>query len=286
MRALVTGATGFLGHHLVARLGQSAEVHALQGDVRTAASYEALPSVDVIYHLAGLVSIPQSVADPATVWSVNVDGTFRLLDWARARAPQARIVLASSAHVYGRAECSPINETHPLRPVTPYGASKMAAEALGMSHHATYGLDIVTVRPFNIYGPRQARGSLIPDVLHQIHEGKELRLGDPRPIRDFTYVEDAAEFLWRSGTVPGIGGETFNLGSGTGHSVADVVALARKASGSYLEPIYDTSRFRSVDLLELVVDNRRARERLGWTPTVPLDKGLQKTWDALVSGKR
>lgn len=283
MRTVVTGAAGFLGRHLMealARDGGAGEALPLVGDVCAPATYETAPRADVVYHLAAKVSVPGSVADPRTAWETNVDGTLRALEWAR-RTDVGRFILLSSAHVYGKVKRSPIDETHALEPVSPYGASKAAAEMAARAYIGTYGLDVVIVRPFNIYGPGQPRGYLIPDILHQLRDGRELVLGDPVPIRDFTYVSDVVEMLRKVGSATGAKGRVFNVGSGEGHSVAEVVELARKTAESSLEPQYRPQPHRAGDLRELIVDNRAAREALGWAPKVGLAEGLRRTWDAM-----
>lgn len=283
MRVLVTGAGGFLGRHLVGTLRPDHEVHEFQGDVRDAAAWAAQPRADLVFHLAAQASVPRSVEDPAGTFDVNAGGTLRLLEWARSTRA-GRVVVVSTAHVFGKVERSPVDESHPLRPVTPYGASKLAAEALCSAYAATYGLETVVVRPFNVYGPGQAPGYVVPDVLLQLREGKRLRVGDTRPVRDFTYVGDAIDLFVRAGTTPGVGGLAFNLGSGVGHAIAEVIETAIKVSGSALRPDQDAARLRPVELMELVVDARRARERLGWRAATPLEEGLRRTWEAMQKG--
>lgn len=280
MRALLTGAGGFIGRHLTRRLAEEHEVHAFTGDVRKPDAFAGIPRADVAFHLAAVSSPPESVRDPANAWAVNADGTLHLLEWAR-RERVGRVVLVSSAHVYGPAQYSPIDERHPTVPTTPYGASKLAAEALAQAYAASYGLEVVVVRPFNVYGPGQGPGFLVPDILLQIREGKALVLGNPAPVRDFTYVDDAVDLLVRAGTAKAAAGATLNLGSGAGHAVGDVVRAALRAAGSSMQPTYDPARFRANEVKELVVDNRRAKEVLGWAPRVGLDEGLRRTWEAM-----
>lgn len=279
MRVLVTGASGFVGRHLTRALAAH-DVVPFVGDVRDAKAYAALGPVDVVYHLAARASVPDSIRDPAATWDVNVNGTLRLLEWARGGGAR-RVVLVSSAHVYGKPERAFVDETHPLRPVTPYGASKLAAEALAQSYHATYGLETVVVRPFNMYGPGQAGGFVLQDILQQLKEGRKLTLGDPRPVRDFTYITDAVDMLARAGASPAAVGRAFNLGTGQGHSIAELLDVARKVTGSTLQPASDPARFRPAEILELVVDSRLARETLGWTPRIGLEEGVRRTWEAM-----
>lgn len=285
MRALVTGAGGFLGTHLVSALhreGHAAFEH--RGDVRDARSWAAQEPVDVLLHLAAISNVPASTRDPERAWQVNADGTLRALEWARAGGAQ-RVVIVSSAHVYGRARYSPIDEKHPLAPVSPYGASKLAAEALGRAYHQTYGLEVVVVRPFNIYGPGQAAGFVVPDIMFPLVDGRAPVLGDPRPIRDFTYVDDATDLLLKTATLPGLGGLALNLGSGVGHAIAEVARVAAEVSGTGLVPVFDPARIRGGEADELVVDNGLARSALSWKPEVPLREGLARTWAALVAAR-
>lgn len=277
MRVLVTGSRGFLGRHLLRHYEGRAEAAAFDGDVRDAAAWEAQPRADVVFHLAAVSSVPRSMEDPVRAFDVNAGGTLRLLEWARS-TEVGRVVLVSSAHVYGRARYSPIDEKHPTSPVSPYGASKLAAEAMALSYHASFGVEAVVVRPFNVYGPTQGRGFLIPDILHQIADGGPLVLGDPRPVRDFTYVDDALSFLDAAATVSGIGGELLNLGSGVGHAVGEVVQTALEVTGAAIQPVYDPGKFRGTETHALVCGNGLARESLGWKPQVDLREGLRRTW--------
>lgn len=280
MRVLVTGASGFLGRHLVRSLAAGPfVVAALDGDVAEAGTFAQAGHADVVYHLAAQSNVPASVRDPAGTWRANVDGTRQVLEWAR-RDRVGRVVVLSSAHVYGHPQRTPIDEGHPLRPRSPYGASKMAAEALALAYHASYGVPTVVVRPFNIYGAGQAPGFLVPDILNQLRAGKELVLGDPAPVRDYTYVDDATAFLVAAGQRPEAVGQTFNLGSGQGHSVEQMVAAALRASGSSLQPRFDPGRFRANESGAVVADIARARAALGWQPRTALDEGLRQTWRA------
>lgn len=255
-----------------------------KGDVRSPEFYAALPQAEVVYHLAAQSNVPESTRDPAATWDVNANGTLRLLEWARATGVR-RVVFVSTAHVYGKTERALVDETHPTRPVSPYGASKLGAEALVQSYHATYGLGSVIVRPFNMYGPGQGLGFLIPDVLAQIREGRDLAVGDTSPVRDFTYIDDAVAMLAKAGTTAAASGAILNLGSGVGHAVSEVIETALRVSGSKLRPRVDPARLRPVDVPELVVDNRRARELLDWRPAIGLEEGLRRTWAAFAEDK-
>ncbi|MFA5943833.1 MAG: GDP-mannose 4,6-dehydratase [Candidatus Thermoplasmatota archaeon] len=279
MRVLVTGAGGFLGRPLLHALASAGNAHALDGDVTNAATFAGAGPADVVYHLAAQSNVPLSVKDPASTWKANVDGTLQMLEWAR-RDQVSRVILVSSSHVYGHPVRAPMDEGHPLQPRSPYGASKLAAEALAQAYHATYGVATVVVRPFNIYGPGQSPGFLVPDILGQLRTGKDLVLGDPKPVRDYTFLDDAVRFLVACGSAAGIAGQALNLGSGQGHSVQDVVEAAVRAAGSRLVPTFDPGRFRANESGAVVADVAKARRLLGWSPRIGLEDGLRRTWAA------
>jgi nucleoside-diphosphate-sugar epimerase len=283
VRVAFTGGTGFLGTHLRQAWAQDAELVDIQGDVRDAATFEKTPRADVAYHLAAISNVPQGIRDPWGTWSTNADGTFRFLEWAR-RADVGRVVLVSSGQVYGRIERSPVDESAPTMPVSPYAASKLAGEALLQAYGAAYGLKGVVVRPFNMYGPGQSRTFLVAEILHQLAERGRAELGDPEPIRDYTYVGDAVEMLRLAATVPAAVGRTFNMGTGEGTSVRQLADLALHVTGAPGPVTFDPARRRPSEIPRLVVDARRARKILGWTPAVPLAEGLRRTWLAIEQG--
>lgn len=279
MDVVLTGASGFVGQHLLRALRRTPgmSVAPLVGDVRDPGTYASAARADIVYHLAAM---PQTVRDPVTAWEVNATGTLRVLEWMRGTRG-GRLVLVSSSHVYGKPRVTRIDEQHTTEPVAPYGATKLAAEALARAYSASYGIETVIVRPFNMYGPAQSRGFLVPDILHQLREGGSLVLGNPEPVRDFTYIDDAIEFLVRCAAARAAAGEAFNLGSGSGHSVREVVETAIRVSGADVEPFYDPARYRPADVAELVVDNAKARRLLDWAPRVGLEEGLRRTWESM-----
>ena len=279
VRTLVTGSHGFLGRHLVAALRQRGdEVVEPRGDLRKPETLAGAGQVDLVYHLAAQSHVPTSVQDPVGTWENNVGSTLQLLEWARKAEPR-RVVLMSSAHVYGPAKGHPLRENHPFDPRSPYGASKVATEALGQAYGAAYGLDVVRVRPFNVYGPGQAPGFLVPDIMGPLAEGRAPTLGNPNPRRDFTYVEDAITMLLAVGQAPAARGEALNLCSGTAVPVGDVARIACKVAGTGHPPSFRDQGAGD----ELAGDAGKAYRVLAWSPRIGLEEGLRRTWEQMRS---
>lgn len=276
MRVALTGGRGFLGSRLAASLGDG--VVLLDGDVRKPDTYLGVAGCDAIVHFAAQSNVPQSQRSPAETWDVNVNGTLALLERARASGFRGRIVLVSSAHVYGSPRKTPTDERQPVDPRTPYGASKAACEALGSAYRESYGLDIVAVRPFNVYGPGQAAGFLVPDIFNQLAAGPSLALGDPEPVRDFVHVDDAVRFFRAVLAKPTAPAKVLNLGSGQGHSIRAVAALAVRATGMDVTPAFQPSRRRAGETDAFVGDVQAAEHELGWRAEIGLEDGLRRTW--------
>jgi UDP-glucose 4-epimerase len=253
-RALVTGGAGFIGSHLTDALVRAGthvtvldnlqagawsnldglHVAHIEGDVRDPrAVVEAVRSArpDVVFHLAANASVPASVEDPRYDFETNCGGTFHVLDALRQHAREARFVLASSAAVYGEPGAVKMVETSPVRPISPYGASKAAAEQQARMFQTVYGVDAVIVRIFNTYGPRMAR-FVVLDFLRKLQKDDRVLeiLGTGRQVRDFTYVSDTVEGLLVAAS-RGAGGEVYNLATGTSHSVTDLATMLLRVVG-------------------------------------------------------
>jgi nucleoside-diphosphate-sugar epimerase len=249
MRTLVTGGAGFIGSHLIDYLlAQGCEVRVLdnfssgrreradalrnsieliEGDIRdSAAVARAASGVERVFHLAAMVSVAQSVEQPREAYAINVAGTVGLLEAAR-QARVARVVQASSCAVYGNTERLPVSEGDPVAPLSPYAATKLAAEQAGQLYTSLYGLETVALRFFNIYGPRQDPASPYAAVVARFIErlragGQPIIYGDGGQSRDFIFVADVVEALWAAATAPGLGGGVFNVGRGEEHSVLEL----------------------------------------------------------------
>jgi dTDP-glucose 4,6-dehydratase len=307
-RVLVTGAGGFIASHLVESLVEKgASVRAfvrynsrgdpgllsrldptvysalevIAGDLRDLpAVQQAVKGVEVVFHLGALIAIPYSYLHPAEVVGCNVLGTLNVLLAAR-DVGCPRLIHTSTSEVYGTALYVPIDERHPLQGQSPYSASKIGADKLAESFFCAYNLPVVTVRPFNTFGPRQSARAVIPTILSQALAGKDLRLGSLATKRDFTYVSDTVDGFLRAAESQGLEGETFNLGSGREVTIGELVELAGRLVGRPLQVVQEAERVRPKrsEVMRLLSDNSKAREVLGWQPRVSLEEGLRRTFD-------
>ncbi len=304
--ALVTGGAGFIGSHLVEGLlargvrvtvldnfstgraenlaasARHPDLRILTGDVRDPAAVQAaMRGADVVFHLAAFVSVPGSIEQPITSLEINDLGTAQVLEAAR-RAGVQRVVLASSAAVYGDHTTLPLHEDLPPRPLSPYAAAKVANEALAFAY-THLGLPTVALRFFNVYGPRQRSDSpyaaAIPKFVERLRAGQPpIIYGDGRQTRDFVFVRDVVHALLAAAQAPEAPGRVYNVCTGQGIAVLDVLAeLYRffpKAPGPRFKPP------RAGDIRHSVGDPRRAAEELGFRARTPLLRGLRAVVNA------
>ena len=303
---LVTGAGGFIGSHLVEALvregrrvrafvryngrGDAGNLRHLPADVRETvdivfgdlrdanAVLDAARGVELIYHLGALIGIPYSYVHPRETVDSNVTATLNVLDAARERGV-SRVVHTSTSEVYGTARTVPIREDHPLQGQSPYSASKIGADMLADSYHRAFGVPVVTIRPFNTYGPRQSMRAVIPTVAVQALRGDVVRLGSLTPTRDLNFVGDTVDGFLRAGRTPGIEGRVMNLARDEEISIG---ALAEKIVAIVDRPVRvetEAARLRpgASEVMRLRGDSTLARQLLGWAPAVSLDEGLRRT---------
>ncbi|MBI4787222.1 MAG: GDP-mannose 4,6-dehydratase [Chloroflexi bacterium] len=303
---LVTGAGGFIASHLVERLvalgarvrafvrynsrGDAGllarlpaevynQVEIVAGDLRDLPAVQAaVREVACVFHLGALIAIPYSYLHPAEVVETNVMGTLNVLLAAR-EAKTARVIHTSTSEVYGTARRVPIDEHHPLQGQSPYAASKIGADKLAESFYAAYDLPVVTVRPFNTYGPRQSARAVIPTIITQALTQDTVRLGNLEARRDLTFVSDTVAGFCKAAEVAGIEGLTLNLGAGSEIRIGDLANEIIGLVGRPVTIVQDPDRLRpeKSEVQRLLSDNRLARERLGWTPQVALREGLEQT---------
>lgn len=306
-KVLVTGAGGFIGSHLVeSLLEKGADVRAfvkyngrgdwgmlsdlsvesqkrievLAGDIRDPFFVrKAVCGCDYVFHLAALIGIPYSYIAPNDYVSVNVEGTVNIIQACHdEKIP--RLIHASTSETYGTAQYIPIDEKHPLQGQSPYSASKIAADKMVESYYNSFGLPVVTVRPFNTFGPRQSARAFIPTIIYQALTQDKVILGSLEPIRDLTYVEDTVEGFVTVGLCNKVIGQVVNLGVGSGYTIRAVAKTILKLLGKEDMPIeQDPSRVRPVksEVMRLISNNAIAREVCGWEPKYDLEGGLTKT---------
>jgi dTDP-glucose 4,6-dehydratase len=243
--------------------------------------YRALEGQDIILHLAALIAIPYSYEAPRSYIRTNVEGTLNVLEAAR-RSGAERVVVTSTSEVYGTALRVPIDETHPLQGQSPYSASKIGADKIAESYYCSFSTPVVTLRPFNTFGPRQSARAFIPTIISQALSRDVVRLGSLTPERDMTFVSDTVAGFLAAATVPGVEGKTINLGTGKTFSVGWFAETILALMGMKDKPIeQDAERMRpgKSEVLKLISDNRFALEVLGWEPQVSLEDGLRRAID-------
>jgi NAD dependent epimerase/dehydratase len=305
-KVLITGAGGFIGSHLVERLAAAgasvrafvrynsradpglirmaspettSKLELIGGDLRDLdAIRKAVEGCEFVFHLGALISIPYSYLHPFEVAESNIIGTLNVLLACRDFSVQ-RLIHTSTSEVYGTALKPAIDESHPLQGQSPYSASKIGADKLAESFHCSYELPVVTVRPFNTYGPRQSARAVIPTIITQAIAGSTIHLGSLSTIRDFTYVDDTVNGFLCAALAKDVDGCTFNLGTGDAISIGDLTdrIIQKVDTSAKVEVDADRLRPQKSEVKRLLSDNSLARERLDWSPTVSLDDGLEKT---------
>ena len=303
---LVTGADGFIGSHLVENLVlQGYKVRAFvmynsfnswgwldqcnadvrgnfevfAGDIRDPYGVkEAMKGCDAVLHLAALIAIPYSYHSPATYLETNINGTLNILQAARELGIR-RVIHTSTSEVYGTARFVPITEEHPLQGQSPYSATKIAADQLAYSYHASFGLPVVIIRPFNTYGPRQSARAVIPTIITQIANGsRKIKLGSVSPTRDFNYVQDTvAGFIAALSSTRGLG-EVVNLGSSFEISIEETALLIGELMGVEIDILTDEDRLRpeGSEVERLWSDNHKAYKLFGWSPSYGGREGFKR----------
>jgi len=305
MKALVTGADGFIGSHLTELLLDNGyEVRALSyynsfnywgwledippqdnleivcGDIRDPhLCRQIVKDMDIIFHLAALIAIPYSYIAPDSYVDTNVRGTLNICH-AALDAKVRRIICTSTSEVYGTAQYVPIDEKHPLQPQSPYSASKIGADAIAMSFFNAFGLPLTIARPFNTYGPRQSARAVIPTIISQIASGiKSISLGDVTPTRDFTYAEDTCRGFVELARCDKAIGEVVNIGSNYEISILQTFDMVKDIMNSDVVFVTDEQRIRpdNSEVFRLWCDNSKIKALTGFTPNYDIRQGLERT---------
>ena len=311
MKVLVTGADGFIGSHLTEALvraghdvrafvlynsfnswgwldhcGEDVKGHfdVFAGDIRDPHGVrQAMARRDTVLHLAALIGIPYSYHSPDTYIDTNIRGTLNVVQAARELGIR-KVVHTSTSEVYGTARFVPMTEDHPLQGQSPYSASKIGADQIAMSFHVSFDLPLVTLRPFNTYGPRQSARAVIPTIITQIADGRrQIDLGALHPTRDFSFVADTVAGFIAALESQRCIGEVINIGSNFEISIADTACLIAEVMGVEIKVAADGQRLRpkNSEVERLWASNDKARELLGWRPRYGgldgLRRGLSET---------
>jgi UDP-glucose 4-epimerase len=307
VKALVTGGGGFIGSNVVRALlargddvrvldnfstgsrgnltGLDSDVQLVEGDLR---SYErvhaAVRGAEVVFHQGALPSVPRSVQDPLTTTAVNIEGTLNVLLAARDEGVR-RIVNASSSSVYGNGGTLPRVETQAPDPISPYAVAKLAAERFCTSFSRVYGMEIVSLRYFNVFGPRQDPTSqyaaVVPRFIRTIADGEPVTIyGDGEQSRDFTFVDNVVAANLLAADAPGIGGEILNVATGASVTVNALADAIGELLDKPVEKSYEPAR--EGDVLASWADVSEARRLLGFEPQVDFDDGLRRAADFLL----
>lgn len=305
-RVLVTGAGGFIGSQLVESLvlgganvrafvrynsrGDSGllrqlpidvvrELDVVAGDLRdTAAVDRAVRDIDLVFHLGAIISIPYSYKHPMETAETNFMGTLNVLLACLSHNVE-RLIHTSTSEVYGTAQFTPMDESHPLQGQSPYSASKIGADKLVESFYRSYNLPAVTVRPFNTYGPRQSARAVIPTIITQALTAERIYLGNLDTRRDFTYVRDTVNGFICAAEAEDVLGQELNLGTGTDISIGELARQIIRLVGRPVEIVTESERMRpeKSEVMRLLSDNGLARRVLDWEPTYSLEEGLRET---------
>lgn len=304
-KVAVTGADGFIGSHLVETLlSQGYEVRALAqynsfnnwgwleeiapregleiwtGDVRDPEFCRNFTKgADTVFHLAALIAIPYSYIAPDSYVDTNIKGTLNICQASRDNGV-SRLLVTSTSEVYGTARYVPIDEKHPKQPQSPYSATKIGADAIALSFHNAFNLNVTVVRPFNTYGPRQSARAIIPTIITQIASGiREIKVGDLTPTRDFNYVSDTCRGFLEIAKCEDTKGLEVNIATGKEVSMEEVLKKIARIMDADVKWVKDPQRIRpsKSEVFRLLGDNSLITSLTPWRPEVTLDQGLEKT---------
>jgi len=306
-KVLVTGADGFIGSHLAEKLLDEGckvkafvyynsfnswgwldtipkekirEIEIISGDIRDSYMVEtAAKNVDIIFHLAALISIPFSYHSPESYVDTNIKGTLNVLQAARKFDPE-RVLITSTSEVYGTAMYVPIDEKHPKQGQSPYSASKIGADFMSESFYRSFNIPVVTVRPFNTFGPRQSGRAVIPTIITQLLSGgKEIKLGSLHPTRDLVYVKDTVNGFVEIAREKKLIGEEVNIATNSEITIGDVAERIIKTINPEAKIISDENRIRpeNSEVKRLYGSNEKIQKYTNWKPSYTFDEGLQET---------
>jgi len=305
-KVVVTGASGFIGSHLVEHLvnlgakitvlleytpyndlgslkflsrNMLSQIEQVPGDIRDPEVIKKLlQKKDIVFHLAALIGIPYSFQNPREVVEVNAMGTLNILLAAK-DAGVKKIVTTSTSEVYGTAVYAPIDEEHPLQAQSPYSASKISADKIAESFYKTYNIPVAVIRPFNTYGPRQSDRAIIPTIIIQALKKKIIKIGSTTPRRDLNYISDTVSGFIKIAEAEKSIGQVTNIGAGKDISIGELAQMILSIMNKNNKVISSDERKRpqKSEVMQLLCDNNKAKQLVGWEPEISLREGLIKT---------
>ena len=304
-KILITGATGFIGSHLtelcvekgfeviafdrynpnyslgwLEKSKYKKDINFVFGDIRDYDSVlKTMRGCKIVFHLAALIGIPYSYSSPLAYIKTNVEGTYNILESSK-HLDIEQTIITSTSEVYGSANYVPIDERHPLSAQSPYSASKISADQLTLSYWNSFQLPIKIIRPFNVYGSRQSSRAVIPSIVIQALNNKdEIKLGNIKPSRDFTYVTDTCNAFLDVLKIKKLFGNIINVGSNNEYSIEDIAKKILEKLNSDAKIKKEKQRRRSAksEVVRLVCDNSKILKHTQWKPKIKIEKGLDMT---------
>ena len=277
MKIVVTGSSGFIGTAVVKKLRllkhEVIELDITSGiDITDFDQFKKIEKFDVLIHLAAKTFVPDSYKFPQKMYHLNVVGTLNALEVCRIN--NAKMIYTSS-YVYGSPKYLPIDENHPTSAFNPYCQSKLLGEILCKSYNRDFGVPVIIFRPFNIYGKGQNDSFLIPLIIKQIKNDRKVSLKDPRPKRDFVYIDDVIEAYIKAINYDKSSYEVFNIGSGTSYSVKEIAQLIINNLNNPVSLQFSDEK-RKNEVLDTVANIIKAQDLLNWIPNTDLNFGLKK----------
>jgi len=274
IKAAVTGSSGFVGQHLIKSL-RSKDFEFVKLDLQDGVDItdwkqiRSTEKFDVLFHLAAKTFVPDSFKNPRSFYYTNISGTLNALELCRLN--NAKMIFASS-YIYGQPQYLPIDETHPIVAFNPYAQTKVIGEQLCESYHRNFGVPIVILRPFNIYGYGQNENFLIPTMLKQMKEGV-ISLKDPEPKRDMVFIDDVIEAYINAAEYDQNGFDIFNIGSGISYSIQEIVDQITASSDQEIKVEFSGEK-RKNEVLNTIADISKAKKLLNWNPKITFNEGL------------
>ena len=284
-KILITGNRGFIGSNLIKKLNSVFHLIPMDQsnnrkiDILELNQLDMVDNIDVIIHLASRTSILNSTIKPYETYLTNIKGTLNILDFARQK--NINKIINFSTYVYGKPQYFPIDEKHPINPHSPYTKSKLIAEKLCEYYAQDYGLDVVTLRPFYIYGPSSNKNSLIPSIIKQINQKGKVILSNKDTRRDFLFIDDLVNLINKIILDFPKNYNIYNVGFGKSYSLVEVVEIIKDILKIDIGIEYNDS-FRPNDIVDMVADISLLEKLYSWKPTIDITTGLRSTIDDIV----